>query len=242
MALICSMEILILYRTAFILAGSLALASCGAATNLPRGPQAYAIVPPPTGQASGSDYRIGPRDVLKITVFQEPDLSPDSVPVDASGNILLPLIGQVQVAGKTSTELSSDIAARLAERYLVDPQVSIIVSASASQNVTVEGAVNKPGVFALQGPTTLLQAMALAQGPTETARLDEIVVFRRKQDKVYAAQFNLSAIRTGRAENPEILGSDIVVVGNSFAKALFRDLLALSPALASVFIQLGNNK
>lgn len=230
-----------MYRIAISLAGALALAGCGSTTNLPRGPQAYAIVPPPTGQASGLDYRIGPRDVLKITVFQEPDLSLDNVPVDANGNILLPLIGQVQVSGKTSTELSSDIAARLGERYLVDPQVSIIVSASASQNVTVEGAVNKPGVFPLQGPTTLLQAMALAQGPTETAHLDEVIVFRRKGDKVYGAQFNLSDIRTGRAENPEILGSDIVVVGHSFAKALFRDLLTLSPAMASVFIQLSRN-
>src|SRR3546814_3916383 len=79
------------------------------------------------------------------------DLSLEEVPVDASGNILFPLIGQVSVSGKTSTELSNAIAERLGERYLVDPQVSTIVSTSASQNVTVEGAVNKPGVFPLQG-------------------------------------------------------------------------------------------
>src|SRR3546814_5911312 len=90
------------------------------------------------------------------------------LPVDASGNILFPLSGQVSVSGKTSTELSNAIAERLGERYLVDPQVSTIVSTSASQNVTVEGAVNKPGVFPLQGPTTLLQAMALSEGPTQT--------------------------------------------------------------------------
>lgn len=228
-------------RKSAVLAVGLTLAGCASSTDLPKGPQAYGIVPAPSYQAAPAEYRIGPRDVLKITVFQEPDLSLDSVPVDASGNILLPLIGQVQVTGKTSTELSSDIAQRLGERYLVNPQVSIIIASSASQNVTVEGAVNRPGVFPLQGPTTLLQAMALAQGPTETARLNEIIVFRRKEGKVYAAQFNLSEIRVGRAENPEILGSDIVVVGNSFVKGFFRDLLALSPALASVFIQLENN-
>lgn len=224
--------------TALVL--GMTLSAC-ASTNLPKGPEAYEIIPAPSSTAAATEYRIGPRDVLKITVFQEPDLSQDGVPVDASGNILLPLIGQVQVTGKTSTELSRDIADRLGDRYLIDPQVSIIVSSSASQNVTVEGAVNKPGVFALQGPTTLLQAMALAQGPTQTARLDEVIVFRRKEDKVYAAQFNLGDIRVGAAENPEILGSDIVVVGNSFAKQMFRDFLALSPALASVFVQLGTN-
>src|SRR3546814_3641561 len=96
------------------------------------------------------------------------------LPVDASGNILFPLSGQVSVSGKTSTELSNAIAERLGERYLVDPQVSTIVSTSASQNVTVEGAVNKPGDFPLQGPTTLLQAMALSEGPTQTAKLGEV--------------------------------------------------------------------
>jgi len=225
-----------LLRETVALAVCIALTGC-ASTGLPIGDQAYDIIPAPSNQTAPAEYRIGPLDVLKITVFQEPDLSLEEVPVDASGNILFPLIGQVAVAGKTSTELSNAIAERLGERYLVDPQVSTIVSTSASQNVTVEGAVNKPGVFPLQGPTTLLQAMALAQGPTQTANLDEIIVFRRKDDGVYAAQFNLDDIRKGRAANPEILGSDIVVVGNSFAKQLFRDFMQLSPFLASVFVR-----
>lgn len=223
-----------------ILATGIALSGC-ASSGLPQGQQAYDLIPAPSSQATPAEYRIGPLDVLKITVFQEPDLSLDEVPVDASGNILFPLIGQVSVTGKTSTELSNLIAQRLGEQYLVDPQVSTIVSASATQNVTVEGAVNKPGVFPLQGPTTLLQAMAMAEGPTETAKLGEVIVFRRKDDGVYAAQFNLDDIRKGRASNPEILGSDIVVVGNSFAKQLFRDFMQLSPILATVFIRLDGN-
>ncbi|TWJ08623.1 polysaccharide biosynthesis/export family protein [Altererythrobacter ishigakiensis] len=218
-----------------------ALAAC-ASSNLPRGPQAYEMFPPPSGETSISEYQIGPLDVLKITVFQEPDLSLEEVPVDASGDILLPLIGLVEAAGKTGTELSSDIAVRLGERYLIDPQVSIIVSESASQNITVEGAVNQPGIFEIQGQSNLLQAMALAQGPTETARLSEVIVFRRKEDGLYAAQFNLSDIRKGQAANPEIVAGDIVVVGNSFAKALFRDFLQLSPLLATVFVRLDEQR
>ncbi|WOF44575.1 polysaccharide export protein [Sphingopyxis indica] len=232
-------ESILLGKTAIVAMCSL-LAGC-ASTGLPTGDQAYAVIPAPSSQAAPSEYRIGPLDILKITVFQEPDLSLEEVPVDASGNILFPLIGQVAVSGKTSTELSNAIADRLGEKYLVDPQVSTIVSTSASQNVTVEGAVNKPGVFPLQGPTTLLQAMALSEGPTQTAKLREVIVFRRKEDGVYAAQFDLGAIRIGQAPNPEILGGDIVVVGNSFAKQLFRDFLQLSPILSTVFVRLSNN-
>ena len=216
------------------------LPSC-ASTNLPTGAEAYDIIPAPSSQIRAADYKIGPLDVLKVTVFQEEDLSFEEVPVDASGNVLFPLIGQVSVMGKTSTELASDIADRLGRRYLVDPQVSIIVSQSASQKVTVEGAVEKPGVYPIEGQTTLLQALAMAQGPTEIARLNEVIIFRTKDDGVYAAQFDLKAIRRGEQPNPEITGRDIVVVGSSFAKALFKDVLQLSPALASVFIQLTRN-
>ncbi|OAO05244.1 hypothetical protein A8B75_05540 [Sphingomonadales bacterium EhC05] len=220
--------------------GALLLAGCST-TNLPVGERAYDIIPAPSQQNRAADYKIGPLDILKVTVFQEEDLSFDEIPVDASGNVLFPLIGQVTVTGRTSIELASDIAARLGDRYLVDPQVSIIVSQSASQKVTVEGAVERPGVYPIEGQTTLLQAMALAEGPTETARLNEVIVFRTKEDGVYAAQFNLKDIRKGIQPNPEILGRDIVVVGDSFAKALFRDLLQLSPALASVFVQISRN-
>lgn len=231
------METQLLSRKTIALAAAAALSGC-ATTNLPQGQLAYETIPAPSSLTPITEYRIGPLDVLKITVFQEEDLSLEEVPVDASGNILFPLIGQVSVAGKTSTELSNDIAQRLGERYLVRPQVSTIVSRSASQFVTVEGAVAQPGVFPLQGSTTLLQAMALARGPTQTARLNEVIIFRRKDDGVYAAQFNLADIRTGRAANPEILGNDIVVVGNSFAKQLFRDFMQLSPLLATVFVRL----
>lgn len=228
-------------RESALVAMCIALAGCASPTGLPVGAQAYDVIPAPSRQTAPAEYRIGPLDVLKITVFQEPDLSLEEVPVDASGNILFPLIGQVAVSGKTSTELSNAIADRLGERYLVAPQVSTIVSTSASQNVTVEGAVRKPGVFPLQGPTTLLQAMAMSEGPTQTAKMGEVIVFRRKEDGVFAAQFDIGKIRIGQAPNPEILGGDIVVVGNSFAKQLFRDFMQLSPILSTVFVRLDNN-
>lgn len=217
----------------------LVLAACSSTTTaVPSGPSAYNVIPAVNGEQRALDYRIGPLDTLKVTVFQEPDLSFEKVPVDASGNILFPLIGQVEASGKTSLDLSREIAAKLGDRYLVDPQVSIIVSASVSQKVTVDGQVTEPGVYELQGQTTLLQAMAMAKGPTKTARLDEIVVFRTEGANRLAAKFDLRLIRSGRAADPQIRGNDVVVVGYSSAKGIFRDLLQATPVLSSLFIVL----
>jgi len=207
---------------------------------MPSGKDADAMFPAPSADSQFANYKIGPQDVLRVIVFQEKDLSSDEVPVDSSGQIVLPLIGSVQAGGKTSQELARDIGAKYNERYLVDPQVSIVVVKAASQKVTVEGAVDDPGIFEIGGTTTLLQAMALANGPTTTAKLSEIIVFRRHPDGVYAARFDLSAIRGGLQPDPEIRGGDIVVVGNSFAKQLFRDFVKVSPLLATVFMRIDN--
>jgi polysaccharide export outer membrane protein len=204
----------------------------------PAGIGTYNVISDAGVSPAPADYRIGPLDVLKITVFQEPDLSADEVPVDASGNILLPLIGQVTAAGRTGSQLSADIADRLGSRFLVDPQVSIIIVKSVAQRVTVEGSVEKPGVYQIEGSTSLLQAMALASGPSRVAKTSEIIVFRTIDGKVYAAQFNLDLIRRGTQPNPQILGGDIVVVGRSALKGLYKDLLEIAPLLTTTFIQI----
>lgn len=187
------------------------------------------------------EYRIGPLDELSITVFQEPDLSLAEVPVDASGNILFPLIGLVEAGGRTSRELSASIAQKLAERYLVDPQVLVNVAKSSSQVVTVEGQVVRPGRFEITGQMTLLTAIASAQGPTPTARLDEVIVFRTINGERFAARFDLRAIRDGREQDPQIRGNDIVVLGLSPAKSIFRDVLTALPGLGSIFIAIQQN-
>src|SRR3546814_6923156 len=113
-----TMEIRILRRKTALAAICLALPGC-ASTGLPSGDQAYEIIPAPSNQTAPSEYRIGPLDVLKITVFQEPDLSLEEVPVDASGNILFPLIGQVSVSGKRSEEHTSELQSLMRSSYAV---------------------------------------------------------------------------------------------------------------------------
>jgi len=158
------------------------------------------------------------------------------VPVDAGGNILFPLIGLVEANGKTSREVAAVITEKLAMRYLVDPQVLVNVTKSASQVVTVEGQVIEPGRFEIAGQMTLLTAIASAKGPTPIARLNEVIVFRNIDGQRYAARFDLPAIRSGRAEDPLIRGNDIVVVGASQSKAIFLDVLTALPDFGTIFI------
>ena len=218
---------------------SLALAACQSAPNLPTGQTAYAAFPPPSGVDSVQEYRIGPYDTININVFQEPDLSLEGVQVDASGNLIFPLIGTVTAGGRTSAELAQEISDRLETQYLVDPQVSVIVSSSVSQRVIVEGAVTQPGVFPITSRTTLLEAMALARGPTDVAALDEIVIFRDVDGQRQAAMFNLNHIRRGEAADPQVLGNDTIVVGLSNVKSIWQQTLRTLPVFG-VFRTLNN--
>ena len=99
--------------------------------------------------------------------------------------------------------------------------------------MTIEGAVKKPGVYPLKGKTTLLQLIALTEGLTEVAE-DEVAVVRFANGKRVAAKFDMDAVRNGRADDPQLLTGDIVIVGTSAVKTAFNNLLKSLP-LASVF-------
>lgn len=218
-----------------IAAGMAALcAGCSgmhAADDLPHGTAAYSVMPPPDPSMPMAAYKIGPLDVLKVTVFQEQDLSFEQTQVDASGNLSFPLIGAVKAAGETATQLSNDIANRLARKYLVNPQVSVSVVSSVSQNVTVEGDVKQPGVYAISGTETLLTALAQAQSPTDVAKLDQVVIFRNIDGRRAGAVFDAKAIREGSVPDPQVLGGDVIVVGFDQVKGAFRDVFKAVPLL-----------
>lgn len=184
----------------------------------------------PTAQQA--EYQIGVGDKLSVRVFQVPDLSFDELTVDTSGNLQMPLIGAVRASGRTSGELSADIAERLSAQYLRNPQVTVTVSEAASQKITVDGAVTKPGVYEMRGTTSLLQAVAMAEGPSRVADLTKVAVFRTIDGQRSVALFDLAAIRQGRAEDPRVLGDDIIVVDTSQMSANMRDLVNALPALS----------
>lgn len=203
--------------------------------SLPRATAAYDVIPAPTLGGSEREYQIGPLDVLSITVFQEPDLTFKEIPVDASGDLLFPLIGDVHAAGKSAADLSHEIANRLDNKYLINAQVSVVVVSSESQHVTVEGDVTQPGVYDINGSSTLLEALARAKSPTEVANLSQVVVFRNVNGQRMGAVFDVNKIRAGEMPDPELLGGDVVVVGFSGIKGAFRDFLKSAPLLYYAF-------
>lgn len=186
----------------------------------------------PLGQAH--EYRIGAGDKLNVRVFQVTDLSFEELVVDTSGEIQLPLIGTVRAADRTPNELSSDIAGRLSAQYLRNPQVTVTVTEAASQKITIDGAVTKPGVYEMRGTTSLLQAVAMAEGPSRVADLSKVAVFRTVDGQRAVALFDLGAIRQGRADDPAVRGDDIIVVDTSRMSVFMRDVIAALPGL-SVF-------
>jgi polysaccharide export outer membrane protein len=195
------------------------------------GQAAYAAMDVTKARTAGSDYKIGALDTIDVNVYQEPELSAKAIEVDATGNVSLPLIGSVKANGKTSSQLSSDIATALAQHYLKNPLVTVTVASSASQKVTVGGEVIGPGVFEIKGPTSLLQTLALAKGPTKAAKLNQVVVFRNINGQRMGAVFDIRAIGAGRVADPQILGNDIIIVGFSRARSLWNDILSTIPVL-----------
>jgi len=196
-------------------------------------------LPPPDTTSSGgaytgvSDYRVGPQDLIEITVFQVPDLS-RTVRVNSGGQISLPLVGVLQVGGLTIPEFESTIAQKLSAKYLQDPQVTAFVKEYASQRVTLEGAFAKPGIYPLTGRTTLLQAIALGGGLDRVADPKGVVIFRQIGGKKMGAVFDGRNIRAGKDEDPLLYGDDVVVVEESGSKTALRRFIEAMPML-SVF-------
>lgn len=178
-------------------------------------------------------YRTAPGDTLTILVVRVPDLSGDTT-IDPSGDITMPLLGKVSAIGKTTDQLGAEIGARLGAKYLQNPEVHVGLKASASQRITVDGSVAQPGIYPIAGSTTLLQAIAQAKGTTADANARKVAVFRTVNGQRQAAAFDLTDIRRGKADDPQIFGNDIIVVDGSVTRARFRDLLSTLPLL-SVF-------
>jgi len=183
-------------------------------------------------QTAQDQYTIGVGDELNVRVFQVADLSFEKINVDAAGDLQMPLIGAVRAAGRTPVELASDIAGRLSSQYLRNPQVTVTVNEAASQKITVDGAVTKPGVYTMRGTTSLLQAVAMAEGPNRSADLTKVAVFRTIDGQRSVALFDLQAIRQGRADDPRVLGDDVIVVDTSRLNAVMREVIGALPALA----------
>ncbi|HYI64432.1 MAG TPA: polysaccharide biosynthesis/export family protein [Allosphingosinicella sp.] len=192
-------------------------------------------VPGRSASPEGRDFLIGPFDRLAVDVFGVEALS-RAVQVDARGQIALPLAGSLQAAGRTPEELGRAIEERLRGRYVREPRVAVNLTEAVSQTITVDGEVRQPGVYPAVGNMTLMRAIARAQGVTEYARQNHVVIFRRVEDRQMAGLYDLRAIRQGLYEDPPVFAHDTVLVGDSQARRLFRDLLQASGLLTAPLV------
>jgi polysaccharide export outer membrane protein len=158
-------------------------------------------------------YRIGPGDVLQISVFREPDASVPSAAVRSDGKISMPLIKEVEIIGLTATEAEKRIAERLSQ-FIHGPEVTVIVSQINSRKVYLVGGVRSVGAIDIKGPMTVLQAITHAGGLTDYAKRKQIYVLRTENGRQLKLLFNYEAVLKGEKMEQNILlaPNDTVVV------------------------------
>lgn len=239
----------------FVILTATALASCAGIKPLGQSTQAGgpvsniqvaksgALPPPERGDLveQNRPYLIGPFDKLTIDVFGIQELNQKEVQTDAGGRISFPLAGIIEAAGKTPAEVEEIIEMRLRGGFVRDPQVTVNLKETVSQVITVDGQVKEPGLYPVIGKMTLMRAVATAKGTAEFAKLDDVVIFRTVAGQKMAALYNLKAIRRGYYEDPEVFANDVVVVGDSSARRLFKDAMSIVPLLTTPLILLLQN-
>lgn len=168
---------------------------------------------PQSGAAADNSYVIGDDDVLAINVWNEPDLK-QPIPVRPDGKISLPLVGDIQAAGRTPAQLQEDIAAKL-QNYIHHPDVTVIVQKINSKKFNVLGRVMKPGAYPLSTTTTVLDAIAQAGGFQDFAKQKNIYVLRKTTNGSESRlPFNYKEVIKGRNldQNIKLEPNDTIVV------------------------------
>ena len=154
-----------------------------------------------------SDYQIGPGDVLKITIYDHPDLT-TVARVDNDGYILFPLAEKVRVGGLTAAGASQEIAKQLGADYIVNPQASVFVQEFRSRVVYVTGQVNRPSAFTVEPDTTVIQAVTMAGGFTALAAQGKIKIIRKVK--------GIEQVLKNVPLHEKLMPEDVMVIPESF--------------------------
>lgn len=172
--------------------------------------QRPALAQPAEHTRESEDYRIGPEDLLDISVWNNTAIS-RAVPVRPDGKISLPLLNDVQAEGLTPTQLRDSLMQKLVD-YVPNPEVSVILREVRSFKVSVIGEVTRPGRFELRSRTTVLDILAMASGFTAFAARARIVILRYDGTTVKRVPFNYNKVVGGEQENFFLQPDDIVLV------------------------------
>jgi polysaccharide export outer membrane protein len=168
---------------------------------------------PPSPVAMAPEYLVAPGDVLKVGVWKEPELTTE-VAVRLDGRITVPLLGDVQAAGRTPDQLAVEIQTRMARFLEVPPQVTVTVAQAVSARFYVLGDVINSGAFPLTNRTTVLQALALAGGFKEFAKRERIIIIRERAAVRTAIPFNYAEVEAGNRleQNIPLEAGDTILV------------------------------
>jgi len=182
------------------------------------------LIPSPVAATNTeADYKIGAQDLIDVQVWGQTDLA-RTVRVNVQGKISLPLLGPLDVLGLTAQQVERLIADRLSEKYLQDPQVTVFIKEFTTLRFTVEGAVNKPGVYPLVGQMTLLRALAVAGGQGQLSDMGQVMLFRLSGDGQRSnITIDAEKIRTGEVADPLLQNDDLVVVNRSKTRIALKD-------------------
>ncbi|MDQ0839845.1 polysaccharide biosynthesis/export family protein [Sphingomonas faeni] len=178
---------------------------------------------------------IGPLDTIEVEVINIPESS-RQMQVDASGRIAMPLAGTIYAGGKTSEELAQAISASLRAHYVRNPEVVVNIKSSVSQVATVNGQVTEPGLYPVTNQMTLIRLIASAKGLSEFASSKDVVILRTVNGRRMAGLYDFDQIQRGAYADPLVYANDIIVVGDSPQRRLFRSFVQLSPLLAGPLI------
>ena len=172
------------------------------------------IAPPavPTGVELPPDYVIGAEDVLTVVFWRDKEMSAD-VAVRPDGKVTLPLVNDIDAAGKTPDQLRALIT-EAASRFVEAPTVTVVVKQINSRKVFITGLVTKPGVYPLTSTTTVLQLISMAGGLSEFAQIKNVIINRVDNGRQVALKFNYNDVRKGKnlKQNIELRPGDTVIV------------------------------
>ncbi len=158
---------------------------------------------PPPAPPADVEYRLGPEDVVEVFVWKEPDLS-TTVMVRPDGKISLPLASEIEVTGKTASQLQQEITTRL-QKYIDQPVVNVMVKQINSLKISVLGEVRKPDVYKIRNRVSVLDAIAMAGGFTDLARPNKVVVLRTSSSGPVRIKVNISQVVDNEDETPFFL-------------------------------------
>lgn len=192
-------------------------------------------------QTRATTYMLRPSDKISVNVFREPELSIENVRLGVDGEVSLPMLGSIPAAGMTTKQLEQDVSRRLLAAGLRTPMVSVNIAEYASHLVTVEGAVEDPGVYAFQPGARLSSAIALADGPTNVAKRQQVAVFRESPQGIMIAKFDYQQVSQGTMLDPVLQPGDRVVMGTDGLSVFYQNLLQALPAFGVFGVAAINN-